>query len=87
MDFNSHQIRNLSNYQSWSHQYELQFSPAEMNPGLLARDNQRLEVGVEVSGQEGSSACLEEEMNSTPSLVSAGSSSVNFKSWQYLLNT
>uniref|UniRef100_A0A3Q7EQN3 GATA-type domain-containing protein n=1 Tax=Solanum lycopersicum TaxID=4081 RepID=A0A3Q7EQN3_SOLLC len=52
--------------------------PAEMNPGLLARDNQRLEVGVEVSGQEGSSACLEEEMNSTPSLVSAGSSSVNF---------
>ncbi|WMV12500.1 hypothetical protein MTR67_005885 [Solanum verrucosum] len=51
--------------------------PAEMNPRLLTRDNQRLQVGVEASGQEGSSACLEEEMNSIPSLVSAGSSSVN----------
>jgi len=42
-----------------------------------ARDEKKLEVGVEVSGQDGSSACLEEEMNSISSLGSAGSSSDN----------
>ncbi|KAH0766966.1 hypothetical protein KY285_002837 [Solanum tuberosum] len=40
-----------------------------MKPRLLARDDQKLEVGVEVSGQEGSSACLEEQMNNIPSSV------------------
>ena len=49
--------------------------PSETTTRLLARDDQRLEVGVVVSGQEGSSACLGEELNNIPSLVSAGSSS------------
>uniref|UniRef100_M1CFA5 GATA transcription factor n=1 Tax=Solanum tuberosum TaxID=4113 RepID=M1CFA5_SOLTU len=41
-----------------------------------ARDEKKLEVGVEVSGQDGSSACLE-EVNNISSLGSAGSSSDN----------
>ncbi|KAJ8538053.1 hypothetical protein K7X08_014593 [Anisodus acutangulus] len=49
-----------------------------MTPRLSARDDQKLEVGVEVSGQDGSSACLEEEMNNISSLGSAGSSSDNY---------
>ncbi|WMV12882.1 hypothetical protein MTR67_006267 [Solanum verrucosum] len=48
--------------------------PSDMKP---ARDERKLEVGVEVSGQDGSSACLEEEMNNISSLGSAGSSSDN----------
>ncbi|XP_055816233.1 uncharacterized protein LOC129885821 isoform X2 [Solanum dulcamara] len=48
-----------------------------MKPHLLARDEQNLEVGVEVSGKDGSSACLEEAMNNISSLGSAGSSSDN----------
>ncbi|XP_055819220.1 GATA transcription factor 26-like [Solanum dulcamara] len=47
---------------------------SEMKP---ACDDQKLEVGVDVSGQDGSSACLEEEMNNISSLGSAGSSSGN----------
>ncbi|KAK6805366.1 hypothetical protein RDI58_003151 [Solanum bulbocastanum] len=43
--------------------------PAETKSRLLARHDQKLEVGAEVSGQEGSSACLEEQMNSIPSSV------------------
>ncbi|KAM3220141.1 hypothetical protein P3L10_024672 [Capsicum annuum] len=42
-----------------------------------ARDDQKLEVEVEVSGQRGSSACLEEEMNNISSIGSAGSASDN----------
>nr|AFA41500.1 GATA transcription factor-like protein [Solanum tuberosum] len=49
--------------------------PSETTTRLLVRDG--LEVGVVVSGQEGSSACPGEELNNIPSLVSAGSSSVN----------
>ncbi|KAH0727139.1 hypothetical protein KY284_003004 [Solanum tuberosum] len=45
-----------------------------MKPHLLARDDQKLEVGEEISGQDGSSACLEEEMIHISSLGSAGSS-------------
>ncbi|KAK4339949.1 hypothetical protein RND71_041411 [Anisodus tanguticus] len=52
--------------------------PFELTSCLLARDDQKLEVGVEVSGQDGSSACLEEEMNNISSLGSAGSSSDNY---------
>lgn len=52
--------------------------PSEMKPHLLAHDDQMLEVGVEVSGQKGSSACLDEEMNNISSLVLAGSSSDNY---------
>ncbi|KAK6805719.1 hypothetical protein RDI58_003504 [Solanum bulbocastanum] len=48
--------------------------PSDMKP---ARDEKKLEVGIEVSGQDGSSACLEEEMNNISSLGSAGSSSDN----------
>uniref|UniRef100_M1DU47 GATA transcription factor 29 n=1 Tax=Solanum tuberosum TaxID=4113 RepID=M1DU47_SOLTU len=48
--------------------------PSEMKPHLLARDDQKLEVGEEISGQDGSSACLEEEMIHISSLGSAGSS-------------
>ncbi|PHT97737.1 hypothetical protein BC332_33341 [Capsicum chinense] len=48
--------------------------PSEMKP---ARDDQKLEVGVEVSGQHGSSACLEEEMNNISAIGSAGSASDN----------
>ncbi|MCD7461920.1 hypothetical protein HAX54_047377 [Datura stramonium] len=51
--------------------------PSEMKRRLLDRDDQKLEVGVEVSGQDGSSACLEGEINNISSLVSAGSSSDN----------
>ncbi|KAH0727143.1 hypothetical protein KY284_003008 [Solanum tuberosum] len=40
-----------------------------MNPHLLYFDDQKQEVGVEVSGQEGSSACLEEQRNNIPSSV------------------
>ncbi|WMV12497.1 hypothetical protein MTR67_005882 [Solanum verrucosum] len=50
--------------------------PSETTTHLVARDDQRLEVGVVVSRPEGSSACLGEELNNIPSLVSAGSSSV-----------
>ena len=39
-----------------------------------ARPEKKLEVGIEVSGQDGSSACLEEEMIKILSLGSAGSS-------------
>ncbi|KAK6805362.1 hypothetical protein RDI58_003147 [Solanum bulbocastanum] len=49
--------------------------PSETTTSFLARDE--LEVGVVVSGQEESSACRGEELNNIPSLVSAGSSSVN----------
>ncbi|KAF3652901.1 hypothetical protein FXO37_17279 [Capsicum annuum] len=48
--------------------------PSEIKP---ARDDQKLEVGVEVSGQHGSSACLEEEMNNISAIGSAGSASDN----------
>lgn len=48
--------------------------PSEMKP---ARDDQKLEVGVEVSVQGGSSACFEEEMNNISS-CSGGSSSDNW---------
>ncbi|PHT64352.1 hypothetical protein T459_31703 [Capsicum annuum] len=48
--------------------------PSEMKP---ARDEQKLEVGVEVSGQDGSSACLEVEMNNVLTIGSAGSASDN----------
>ncbi|XP_049389203.1 GATA transcription factor 26-like [Solanum stenotomum] len=48
--------------------------PSDMKP---ARDEKKLEVGVEVSGQDGSSACLKEEVNNISSLGSAGSSSDN----------
>ncbi|KAM3291593.1 hypothetical protein P3S67_019882 [Capsicum chacoense] len=44
--------------------------PSKMKP---ARDEQKLEVGVEVSGQYGSSACLEEEMNNISAIGSARS--------------
>ncbi|WMV12490.1 hypothetical protein MTR67_005875 [Solanum verrucosum] len=50
--------------------------PSEKTTHLLASDDQKLEVGVVVSGPEGSSTCLGEELNNIPSLVSAGSSSV-----------
>ncbi|XP_060169997.1 GATA transcription factor 26-like [Lycium barbarum] len=52
--------------------------PSVKKPRLLARDDQELEVGVEVSRQDGSVACLEEEINNIPSLGSVGSSSYNF---------
>lgn len=42
-----------------------------------ACDDQKLEVGVEESGQDGSSASREEEMNNISSLGSAGPSSNN----------
>ena len=42
-----------------------------------AREGKKLEVGIEVSGQDGSSARLEEEMNNISSLCLAGSSSEN----------
>ncbi|KAM3377147.1 hypothetical protein P3S68_009560 [Capsicum galapagoense] len=48
--------------------------PSEMKP---ARDDQKLEVGVRVSGQDGSSACLEVEMNNVLTIGSAGSASDN----------
>uniref|UniRef100_A0A3Q7EQP8 GATA-type domain-containing protein n=1 Tax=Solanum lycopersicum TaxID=4081 RepID=A0A3Q7EQP8_SOLLC len=48
--------------------------PSEMKPHLLSRDDQKLEVGEEVSEQDGSSACFEEEMIKILSLGSAGSS-------------
>ncbi|XP_015082630.1 GATA transcription factor 26-like [Solanum pennellii] len=48
--------------------------PYDMKP---AREGKKLEVGIEVSGQDGSSACLEEEMNNISSLCLAGSSSEN----------
>ncbi|KAK6805359.1 hypothetical protein RDI58_003144 [Solanum bulbocastanum] len=40
-----------------------------MKPHLIARDDQKMEVGEEVSGQDGSSACLEEEMINISSLA------------------
>ncbi|KAK4740045.1 hypothetical protein R3W88_003742 [Solanum pinnatisectum] len=48
--------------------------PSDMKPAL---DEKKLEVGIDVSGQDGSSACLEEEMNYISGLGSAGSSSDN----------
>ncbi|KAM3377640.1 GATA transcription factor 26-like [Capsicum galapagoense] len=51
--------------------------PSEMKTHLLAHEDQKLEVGLEVSGQEGSSASLEEEMNNISSLGSAGLPSDN----------
>ncbi|XP_015083755.2 GATA transcription factor 26-like [Solanum pennellii] len=48
--------------------------PSDMKP---ARHGKKLEVGIEVSGQDGSSACLEEEMNNMSTLGSAWSSSDN----------
>lgn len=48
-----------------------------MKPHVLAREDQKLEVEPEVAGKDGSSACLEEEMNNISSLGSAGSSSDN----------
>ncbi|XP_069146314.1 GATA transcription factor 26-like isoform X1 [Solanum lycopersicum] len=48
--------------------------PSDMKP---ARPEKKLEVGIEVSGQDGSSACLEEEMNNLSTLGSAWSSSDN----------
>lgn len=50
---------------------------SEMKPHVLAREDQKLEVEPEVAGKDGSSACLEEEMNNISSLGSAGSSSDN----------
>nr|AFA41498.1 GATA zinc finger containing protein-like protein [Solanum tuberosum] len=52
--------------------------PSEMKTHLIAHDDQKMEVGEEVSGQDGSSACLEEEMINISSLGSAGSSSDKF---------
>uniref|UniRef100_M1C734 Uncharacterized protein n=1 Tax=Solanum tuberosum TaxID=4113 RepID=M1C734_SOLTU len=49
-----------------------------MKTHLIAHDDQKMEVGEEVSGQDGSSACLEEEMINISSLGSAGSSSDKF---------
>ncbi|KAH0727464.1 hypothetical protein KY290_003186 [Solanum tuberosum] len=48
--------------------------PSDMKP---VHDEKKLEVGIEVSGQDGLKACLEEEMNNISSLGSAGSSSDN----------
>ncbi|CAN4107671.1 unnamed protein product [Withania somnifera] len=45
--------------------------PSEMKP---AHDDQKLEVGIEVSGQDGSSTCLEEEMNNISSCLGGSSS-------------
>ena len=49
---------------------------------LLVRDDKSLEVGAVVFGPEGSSACLEEELNNIPNFVSAGSSSVICMQWK-----
>ncbi|CAN4108064.1 unnamed protein product [Withania somnifera] len=70
---------NLDDYIPKHANREIQSSqlPSEMKPGLLAHDNQKNDVGVKVSGQDGSSAYLEEEMNNRSSLRSAGSSSRN----------
>ncbi|KAM3219628.1 GATA transcription factor 26-like [Capsicum annuum] len=51
--------------------------PSEMKTHLLAHEDQKLEVGLEVSGQEDSLASLEEEMNNISSLGSAGLPSDN----------
>ncbi|CAN4110644.1 unnamed protein product [Withania somnifera] len=63
-------IPKLANREIQNYQF-----PSEIKPHLLAHADQKQEVGVEVSGQDGSSACLEEEMNKISSLHSAGSSS------------